>query len=198
MKRPSPKPAGFTLVELLLVITIITILAGLTFAMLGFAERKAKTERAKGEVNALSLAIEAYKIDNGDYPRDPNTDAATVDPQRTPLTTISTASTPVMLSSVTLYTALSGDINLDGIPGDTVAGSKSKIYFDFKKKMLHFNSANTVDAIVDPFRNAYGYSTIGSTTNSNGIQAGGYNPTFDLWSTADDSTVNQNIWIKNW
>ena len=28
---------------------------------------------------------------------------------------------------------------------------------------------------------------------------GGYNPTFDLWSVADDpSGINQTKWIKNW
>jgi hypothetical protein len=53
------------------------------------------------------------------------------------------------------------------------------------------SSSNQVTAIRDPFGNSYGYSTKMAATGG-----GGYNPTFDLWSTANSADPNH--WIKNW
>jgi hypothetical protein len=52
----------------------------------------------------------------------------------------------------------------------------------------------TVQFIRDPFGNGYGYSTAYQVTASDG-----YNPTFDLWSTASETTAGKEAqWIKNW
>jgi len=61
-------PSGFTLVELLVVITLIGILAGLTLSTLGYVNRKGAESRAKAEVITLSAAIDNYKLDFGAYP----------------------------------------------------------------------------------------------------------------------------------
>lgn len=59
---------GFTLVELLVVITIIAILAALVLSTAGGIQDKAARSRAQSEIAALSAALESYKADNGDYP----------------------------------------------------------------------------------------------------------------------------------
>lgn len=67
------RKSAFTLVELLVVITIIGILAGLVLQIAGFAQKKAARSRAEAEIAALSAALESYKADMGDYPANSNT-----------------------------------------------------------------------------------------------------------------------------
>jgi hypothetical protein len=73
----------------------------------------------------------------------------------------------------------------------------------FKPNMLFpADQAQPVQYIQDPFGNSYGYSTIQAATLNT---TKGYNPTFDLWSTAGLTTTatpppaaDQLQWIKNW
>lgn len=63
---------GFTLVEVMVVIMIIMILAGLTIGGLQFVNAKRDNNKAEIQINLLSRGIEEYKLDNGDYPGDEN------------------------------------------------------------------------------------------------------------------------------
>ena len=59
---------GFTLVELLVVIGIIGILAGIVYASFGDARKIARDNIRKSDLKALQLALELYKAQNGHYP----------------------------------------------------------------------------------------------------------------------------------
>jgi prepilin-type N-terminal cleavage/methylation domain-containing protein len=59
---------GFTLVEMLVVITIIGILASLGTVAVFKALEAAKRARIKVEITNLNNAIESYKLKHGDYP----------------------------------------------------------------------------------------------------------------------------------
>src|SRR5207237_7513962 len=61
---------AFTIIELLVVITIIIILAGLILSTVGYVQKKGARSRAEAEIAAMSAALESYKADNGIYPRD--------------------------------------------------------------------------------------------------------------------------------
>ena len=59
---------AFTLIELLTVIAIIGILAGITFGLVKGVGDHGRITRATSELAALSVALEAYRQYYGDYP----------------------------------------------------------------------------------------------------------------------------------
>ncbi len=59
---------GFTLFELLVVISIIGILLALGTVAYSNAQKKARDSRAKSDINAMSDALEQYYVENDEYP----------------------------------------------------------------------------------------------------------------------------------
>jgi type II secretory pathway pseudopilin PulG len=180
---------AFTILELLVVIAIIIILAGLILSTVGYVQKKAARSRAETEIAAISAACESYRADNGTYPRNDNTDA--LDP------TSSINPTSYGLAGNLLYQQLSGDLDNDPNTG----GDDQRNYI---APLLKPNSLamGATPYLKDPWGNAYGYSTMRASNPT----AHGYNPTFDLWSTAgytptggpDPTPTPQDFWIKNW
>lgn len=162
--------------ELLVVMTIILVLAGLILATSGYVQHKGARSRTEAEIAAMSAALENYRADNGIYPRDARTDALK---PRDPDTG---AYAP---ASLFLYDALAGATDGSRMP-------TAKSYLSFKPNQLSpTEKTQNVAFIRDPFGNSYGYSTAGQVNPTEG-----YNPTFDLWSTAGGK--DQARWIKNW
>lgn len=64
------KQYGFTLIELLIVVAIIGILAAIAVPNFLNAQVRAKVARVRGDVRALSSALEMYRLDNNNYPID--------------------------------------------------------------------------------------------------------------------------------
>jgi type II secretory pathway pseudopilin PulG len=186
---------AFTLIELIVVVGIIIVLAGLVLSTVGYARKKGARARAETEIAAMSAACENYKADNAVYPRDNPTpgytDALDARQNGDPTQNIYTN------ASLYLFTQLSG-LNQNQTP---ITGARS--YFSFKPQMLSVDTNGNVIAIKDPVGNSYGYSTIQAATADT---TKGYNPTFDLWSTAGLTTNPPGTppdtitpqWIKNW
>jgi general secretion pathway protein G len=184
----SAVPQGFTILELLVVIAIIIVLAGLILATVGYVQKKGARSRAEAEIAAISAALESYKADNGIYP----TDAATTD-----MLDARTSTTPsnYQTASLYLYTQLSGNT------ANRQPSPNAKSYFAFKPNQLYpTDQSQSVVFIRDPFGNSYGYSTAYQhDINQGSPPTHGYNPTFDLWSTAGGTTTNDVVgWVKNW
>jgi len=180
----SPKSA-FTLIELIVVTTVIIILTGLVLSTVGYVQKKGARARAETEIAGMSAACESYKADNGIYPRDNTTNqyTDTLDARQN----FDATQPGYQHASFYLYTQLSGDSSGNRSP-------TGKSYMQFKPNMVLPPGGNgTVIAISDPFGNSYGYST---ANQADPVTPKGYNPTFDLWSTANSTDPNQ--WIKNW
>ncbi len=195
--------SAFTIVELLVVLTIILVLAGLILATSGYVHTKGARSRAEAEIAALSAALENYKADNGVYP----SDATATDTQNPRL-----AGNPTTYQTASrfLYGELSGDKDFNGQVTGTE--TQNKTYFAFKQQQLGgtkdaSGNVSPVAYIKDPFGYSYGYSSAGQAAITAGTpQTIGYNPTFDLWSTsggianppASGTDTVTPMWVKNW
>jgi len=60
--------AGFTLIEMLIVIVVIAILALIVIPRLMGAGRKAKEAALRGDLHQLRNAVQQFEADCGDYP----------------------------------------------------------------------------------------------------------------------------------
>ena len=214
--------SAFTLVEMLTVMAVIAILAGLIVQVNAFAHKKAALARAEGEIRTMVAACEAYKGDFGGYPREES-----VTDDLDPRTDGNSGSEKYQKASLILYKAISGDAK-QGVNPEPPATStdnpdgkpETKGYCEFRPDQLHKNSSGEIKYIQDPFGNSYGYSTAGAKTEegfrkdlqgdpnaSRPKSPKGYSPSFDLWSTggvinkeSDETKLNpdRKRWVKNW
>lgn len=68
MNRRVRRRAGFTLIEVLLVLVILVILAGVIVGNLGGAQAKANARAARVTVGSLEQAVNMYHLDLNNYP----------------------------------------------------------------------------------------------------------------------------------
>jgi prepilin-type N-terminal cleavage/methylation domain-containing protein len=155
---------AFTLIELLAVITIIGILAGLTLGAAGAVRRHGATSTAKAEVAALQAACDRYFADNNLYPSN-----ASIDP--------STSLKPTAYTNAgqTLFTNLVGSTNLSTAP-------TSKRYFEPKPAMVYTNGSPNY--FIDPWGYAYGYNSDGTNPPLIWSTAGATNSATNKWITS--------------
>ncbi len=203
------KHSAFTLIEMVVVMTIILVLSSLVVAVVGYVNRKTAMSRATSEIATLQLACLNYKADAGRYPQDTlvvTTNSKAVftkgdTDKLSPKQHFNPTSSEYSKAGEYLYQQLTGDKTLDGIPDDG-----EPIYIkDFDQRMLKADRDPTTAKIIrvyyfwDPFGYAYGYSTAAmfeEQTYQTGLKEGsapprktganlpGYNlTTYDLWST---------------
>jgi prepilin-type N-terminal cleavage/methylation domain-containing protein len=153
--------AAFTLIELLAVITIIGILAGLTLGAAGAVRRHGANSTAKAEVAALQAACDRYFADNNSYP----------------LGTASPTTVTAPAGATALFTNLVGSATLTAAP-------TTKRYFEPKPAMVY--TTGTPNYFVDPWGYAYGYNSDGTNapliwSTAGQTTAGGTNKWITSW-----------------
>ena len=165
---PRRSSAAFTLIELLAVITIIGILAGLTLGAAGAVRRHGATSTAKAEVAALQAACDRFYADNNSYPSN-----SAVNPSS------SFAPTAYTNAGQVLFTNLFGTNQYNRAPS-------TKRYFEPKPAMVS-STTNANPHFIDPWGYAYGY-------NSDGTNA----PLIWSTAGQTTGGANTNKWITSW
>ena len=80
MKKYILNSCGFTLIELMAVIIILGILAGLIIPRIMGRPEEARRVKAQLQIQSLETALQMYKLDNGVYPSTEQGLQALVDP----------------------------------------------------------------------------------------------------------------------
>ena len=189
---PNPKSIkglrGFTLVELLTVVTIIVILSGMVVGVSAFVQRKAAVDRAKTQLELFNLAITEYKADAGGFlpPTSEEDEEAR--------------------SGLILYRMLYGDgIGDDGIAGTADDGALdgrpdegARVYLadqldpnNNNQNMINKRGGDLPVEVVDPWGNPWRFRNQRGDPSQE-------NPDFDLWSVGPDGKNGTADDIKNW
>jgi prepilin-type N-terminal cleavage/methylation domain-containing protein len=173
------RPA-FTLIELMAVITIIVILAGLVVGGLGYVNERQARSKAQVQIALLSKALEEYKLDMGQYPGD----AANTTAAGTGVT--QQLYTALFYEGYEYSTKTPPPTTWEKTVGSVTVPKATKIYLpDLNPKTSKqgwvTNTATitpslTAPGIVDPWGKEYRYRK-GTTA---------MNPDFDLWSMGKD------------
>jgi general secretion pathway protein G len=71
-RRKPSRQRGFTLVELLLVLTILAILAGIVLPKFTGSTEKARIAAAKTDISTFKTALSMFEVDNGCFPKGRN------------------------------------------------------------------------------------------------------------------------------
>ena len=72
IRYPQRRASGFSLMELIVVVAIIVILAGLTLGAMSVVNRKKADKTANVQLKLIENAIENYNSDNRSYPPNPD------------------------------------------------------------------------------------------------------------------------------
>ena len=166
---------GFTLVELMVVIAIIAILAGMIVYLLPGVKEKQVRGRVKTELALLAMAINSYKEKNGFYPPDnPDTNGPS------PLFYELTGTKP--RSEIVNLLGVADVVNSDNF----CKGIKPSAYAPDPGQQLLTN-------LVVPYKGPNGNYNPWRYVSSNAL----HNPEgFDLW--AEVQVGNKTVVIGNW
>lgn len=216
-----PGAPAFTLIELMVVVSIIGILAALSIGAFTMATQTAARNRTQATLQAIISALEVYKKDNGDYPK--------------PKDATSNHGLDVKTGAQMLYQAITGDGNNEiDLGSSTETGKNSQgprgvnpkfqINGDFvpnqktdgtwspgKLNSTLVSSANEF-YLIDGFGHPFQYDKAQPTSGNPPPTPTTVNPTYDLWSYGNTNSTEStdaslgtkgnatatSIWIKNW
>ncbi|HEY1082138.1 MAG TPA: prepilin-type N-terminal cleavage/methylation domain-containing protein [Prosthecobacter sp.] len=208
----KPARAGFTVIELLVVITIIALLFALTIGGFTYAQKSAARSRTQAAMSAIKSSLERYNNEFGEYPTPQN-----------PGDTVAVGSkTYEVGAAAMLYQALTGDgydnILLAQTPtnggeassnGSLEEQEAKNVMFTDMPKEFYINRDGRY-FMADGFGKPFQYIKAADPGDS----VVTINSTYDLWSYGDDedNTSARSIdtaqpgptkdasqrWIKNW
>ena len=186
--------AGFSMIELMTVVAIMVILAGLLIAALPGIQSKINRGKVESLMADLANGLSKYQLDHGVYPQNPlnggDRDAIGLD------------------GSSILYKHLSGDWDEDGeVDYDPDTDTGEKVYvprLSFRENQESSDPRVGVSAggkfvILDAYGSEMRY--LADPPNIDPEKRGSINPTYDLWSIVDaDPTApeDQARHITNW
>lgn len=192
---PRNGKAAFTLIEVMAVITIIIILAGLVVGGMGFVTERQAKEKARVQIALLSKALEEYNLDMGTYPPTGNTidgagqswdslytslfyEGYDYAKQNSPATWVKTVGSNTAFPKATrIYLT-----DLD--PTSSKQGWMDSAFINNTTPPLPKKDAPKATTVVDPWGKEYGYRTAVDAAGASNKDT--QNPDFDLWSWGKD------------
>lgn len=182
--RCSRRFSGFTLVELLAVVGIIALIAGLIVATAGYANRKSLRSKAEAQLRQIELALELYKNEEGYYP------VTSANVQQV-LGISHTNHVGTSNNVLSLYTAITGYSITNAPPNKP---ERTSYFPEIKPDMIQ--KVGTTNYLVDPYGNIWGYF---SAPKNSAFRTNQYNPrSYDLWSYGITPSEPTNSLICNW
>lgn len=216
---------AFTLVEMLIVITIIALLASLTMGAYTYAMRSSKRRTTTGTFEAIKLALERYNTEFGEFPEPAGKDQMV---EIVPGKSYDTSGAACLYQALTGdgYDQIQGVSASSGTGGDaapSASDGKTEGTAEIKNMMLVevprtiWTTKNNRFFIIDAFGRPFQYikaalpSATGTGSGSSTTTATTINSTYDLWSYSEDEVniTKKSIdtqkdpklsikWIKNW
>lgn len=190
--------ASFTLIELLTVITIIVLLAGMIMGTATYANRKSLQSKTHSQLHQMTLALELYKNDFGYFPVSPHAWPKGYSISHATVTTVVDANTIggapsyITSNSWSIYRALLGYSVTTRPPAAPNLGRNN--YF-LEVKVDQIQNVKGTNYLVDPYGNVWGYYNAPSTA----LLTNQYNPrSYDLWSYGLYPVDPTNSLISNW
>ena len=174
---------AFTMIELLVVISIIAVLAGLVAMVAKGAMAQSKIKKAQGQIMAMQEGLEEYKRLYGSYPK------------------VAGGSTDPIVQAKMLYQALTGDGTnmIDGAEptaSDGNPGTDGELILEAAFAGPNGSAfTNPEYYLMDPWRQPYRY-----TRGDEGPETMN-KTTFDIWSEGTnrpDEEEDEDKWITNW
>lgn len=186
----SPRRSGFSMVELMVVVAIMVILAGLLIGSLPGIQNRINRNKVESFLAELEGGLSKYQLDHGIYPLN--------DPSG------SDRDQAGVVGASVLYKHLSGDFNLDG---EVDFEQDEKIYVP---KLDYFSNRETKEArsmaaggdyiVIDSFGDPVRYLAQPPNLPANQPRET-RSPTYDLWSIAGNDPNDPDAeagYIANW
>ncbi|MEM7601959.1 MAG: type II secretion system protein [Verrucomicrobiota bacterium] len=187
--------SAFSMIELMTVIGIMVILAGLIVSSLPGIQARMSRQTVETFIGEIESGLSVYQVDNGIYPQNPPTgdrDGSGVE------------------GSHVLYKHLSGDWNLDGQVDSKLSGDDEdeKVYvqrltLDENQEAKEPRSTDLGGRlrIIDSFGNPIRYLAEPPNLTPSERDREMRNPTYDLWSITDADPADPRDdakYITNW
>jgi prepilin-type N-terminal cleavage/methylation domain-containing protein len=83
-QAPQEERGGFTLVELVVVMSVVVVILSIVIPNLTYVKRASQLSKAEGELNTLKTAVTSYWRKKKTYPKNIHTDLLAASPQITP------------------------------------------------------------------------------------------------------------------
>jgi len=181
------------LIELLVVVAIMVVLAGLVIGSLPGIQSKVNRGKVEAFMAELESGLSRYEIDNGSYPQNVPTGA-----------TLQARDTSGIGGATVLYKHLSGDWELKGSidfdKNEKIYVSKLDYESNKSAKEPRTISIGGSFMVVDSYGTPFRY--LAQPPNISVDKRQTFNPTYDIWSVTDVSNPtdeeDQARHITNW